>query len=75
MTRRGLIGALRDIPTGARVSKPDAIPFDFAYQRKGTVIRETFEGQQLSGVRFDGGRVVVEYPDDIEFVILEGEDA
>ncbi len=53
---------LKDIPTGARVRSPKAAPFDFAYQRVGTVVRETINGEEYSGVRWDGGDAAYEYP-------------
>jgi Tfp pilus assembly protein PilZ len=54
--------------TGTRVSKPDAIPVDFAFGKTGTVIRERIEGVPCLGVVWDGSRLAFEYPGESRFI-------
>jgi hypothetical protein len=60
------IGArsLQSIPTGARVRKPSAIPFDFAFGREGTVVREYVDGRLHEGVCWDGSDSYLQYAGD-----------
>lgn len=54
---------LKTFETGARVTKPSAIIFDFAFQRIGTVCRE----DSRIGVVWDGSPNVFEYPPEYLF--------
>jgi hypothetical protein len=54
---------LATFETGARVAKPSAKPFDFAYGRAGAVCRDG----DLIGVLYDGAQMVIQYSDDTEF--------
>lgn len=54
---------LNEFPSGARVFKADAICFDFAFNRIGTVYRENVDGRECIGVLWDGGNSIVEYPE------------
>ena len=54
-----------DFSAGDRVRRPDAIPFDFAYGREGTVVIEDDGfGIRRLGVRWDGSDRIFEYPAD-----------
>lgn len=53
--------------SGARVTRPDARPVDYAYARTGTVVREEVDGAWLLGVVWDGWGAAVEYPPDTPF--------
>ncbi len=62
---------LSEFATGARVIKPDARPFDFAFKRTGTVCREIVDGRPCIGVLWDSGYTwdagetgIFEYPPD-----------
>jgi hypothetical protein len=55
---------LSQLPTGARVTKPNATRHDFAFGRTGTVVRELFNGEVRTGVRWDGSQIIFEYPGD-----------
>ncbi|GEM_PF-6380759 len=63
---------LRSFATGARVTKPSAIPFDFAYGRTGTVVRESVTDEEVRdkdclGVVWDGSNRAYEYSPETEF--------
>ncbi len=59
--------ALAEFETGARVRKPSAIQFDFAFGRIGTVHRDVVDGRPCVGVLWDGGSDIFAYPEDWEF--------
>ncbi len=52
---------------GAYVRKPNATPFDYAFNRVGQVIREEVDGNLCLGVLWSGTTLVIEYPDEIQF--------
>jgi len=58
-----LVKPLCDFETGARVTKPSAVIFDFAYGRAGKVCRDG----GMVGVQWDGGNAIYEYPGETEF--------
>ncbi len=64
MSALGELKAISDFAPGARVTKPSARPFDFAYGRMGTIHRELFADGWNSGVLWDGGGRVIGYSAD-----------
>ncbi len=63
---------LSDIPTGSGVMKPSAIPMDFAYMRRGIVVRETTEDGLMCGVVWEGSNTAFQYPDCTRFDLIQG---
>lgn len=61
------LAPLEQFETGARVSKPSATPFDFAFRRVGVVCRE--DGHL--GVGWEGSSRIYEYPPDTPFARAE----
>jgi|HubBroStandDraft_1064217.scaffolds.fasta_scaffold00168_35 hypothetical protein len=55
---------LQDLPDGARVVKPNAIVFDFAWGKVGTIVSEEVDGRCMRGVVWDGGERAYEYGED-----------
>lgn len=58
---------LSEFASGSRVIKPDAIRFDFAFQRIGTVCREVVDGHACIGVMWDGAGSIFQYPGEYLF--------
>lgn len=64
---------LGSFANGARVRKLNALCFDFAFERIGTVCREEWEdGKEHLGVKWDGGVSIFEYP--AEYLFAECRD-
>ena len=59
--------ALSSFPTGASVTKPSALPVDYAFGRIGIVLREVADGKEHVGVLWEDAYTIVEYPADEEF--------